>query len=176
MLEYSSQTNTAICYRKLWSEIWNWRANIQQEDSRKALLLGLLPSALDVSSDFSYAKTWNDQGFNTQIRALVYAFIALPHAVTLLRVIYDIPNFVYPDPDTEEKKRNKKLLKGTIVILFFLLLAGLIVSTYYLIWHHPDILPYIATVSALVTVAFKAAGVFVRGPEAKKALVLLTAR
>ena len=171
-----SQTNTQICYRKLWSEIWNWRANIQQEDSRKALLLGLLPSALDVSSDYSYAKTWNDQGFNTQIRALVYAFIALPHAVTLLRVIYDIPNFVYPEEDTEEKKRNKMLLKGTFVILFFSLLGGLVFSTYYLIWHHPDIFPYIATVSALVTVAFKAAGVFVRGTEAKKALVLLTAR
>ena len=174
-----SQTNTAICYRKLWSEIWNWRANIQKEDSRKALLLGLLPSALDVSSDYSYAKTWNDQGFNTQIRALVYAFIALPLAVTFLRVIYEIPNFVFPDSpeeETEEKKRNRKLLKGTFVVLFFLLLAGLVVSTYFLIWHHPDILPYIATVSALVTVGFKAAGVFVRGAEAKKALVLLTAR
>ena len=174
-----SQTNTAIDYGKLGTEIWNWRANIQKEDSRKALLLGLLPSALDVSSDYSYAKTWNDEGFNTQIRALVFAFIALPHAVTLLRVIYDIPNFVYPDipeEQTKEKKRNKKLLKGTFVILFFLLLGGLVFSTYYLIWHHPDILPYVATVSALVTVAFKAAGVFVRGTEAKKALVLLTAR
>ena len=170
-----SQTNTAICYRKLWSEIWNWRANIQKEDSRKALLLGLLPSALDVSFDYFYARTWNNQGFNTQIRALVYAFIALPNALTLLRVIYEIPNFVSPDSPDEDKK-FRKLVKGTFVILFFLLLAGLVFSTYYLIWHHPDIFPYIATVSALVTVGFKAAGVFVRGPEAKKALVLLTAR
>ena len=81
-----------------------------------------------------------------------------------------------PEEETEEKKRNKKLLKGTFVILFLVLLVGRVFSTYYLIWHHPDIFPYIATVSALVTVAFKAAGVFVRGPEAKKALVLLTAR
>ena len=83
---------------------------------------------------------------------------------------------MYPEEEKKEKKRNKKLLKGTFVIIFLLLLAGLVFSTYYLIWHHPDILPYIAAISALVTVGFKAAGVFVRGTEAKKALVLLTAR
>ena len=60
----TDRTNTEINYTILWSEIVNWRANIQTKEARKAILLGLLPSVFDVSSDYSYDRTWDDQGFN----------------------------------------------------------------------------------------------------------------
>ena len=80
-------TKTTINYTVLWSEIVNWRANIEKREAQKTILLGLLPSAFDVSTDYSYARTWDDQGFNPQIRALVYFFICLPHAVAIVTAV-----------------------------------------------------------------------------------------
>ena len=52
-----------------------------------AILLGLAPSAWDVSSDYVYAQTWDETEYNPQIRALVYFFICLPHLMAVLNAV-----------------------------------------------------------------------------------------
>ena len=71
---------------KIAQEIVGWRGNMKKGEAYIAILLSLIPSACDVSSDYSYAKTWYEEGFNPQIKALVYFFICLLHLVTLLTV------------------------------------------------------------------------------------------
>ena len=170
----AGKTNIDINYTCLWTEIVNWRANIQKRDSQKAILLGLLPSAFDVSSDYSYARTWNEQGFNPQIRALVYFFICLPHAVLLVTTA---KMGIFRIFTCSGSKLGLKLLaKTTAIFLFLSLLLGLIFGALYLGWHHPNVFAYLAFVSAVITVGLKAASVLVQGPETKKAMTLINAR
>ena len=68
------------------------------------------------------------------------------------------------------------LAKATATFLSLSLLAGLIFGTLYLVWNHPDVFPYLAFVSAVITVGSKAACVLVQGPETKKAMTLMNAR
>ena len=171
----TGRTNTEINYTILWSEIVNWRASIQKREAKKAIVLGLLPSVLDVSSDHSYARTWNEHdGFDPQIRALVYFFICLPHAVTFVtaakRGIFRILTC------SGSKLCLRILAKTTAIFLFLSLLVGLIYGALYLFWYHPGVFTYFAFVSAVVTVGLKAASVLVHGPETKKAMTLMNAR
>ena len=155
--------------------IVNWRANIEKREAQKAILLGLLPSAFDVSSDYSYARTsWDERGFNPQVRALVYFFICLPHVVAFVTAakmgIFRIFTC------SGSKLWLRILAKATATFLFFSLLAGLIYGTLYLVWNHPDVFPYLAFLSAVITVGLKAAAVLVQGLEMKKAMTLMNAR
>ena len=168
----TERTNTDVNFTTLWSEIVNWRANIQRRESRKAIFLGLLPSALDVSSDYSYARTWNEQGFNPQIRALVYFFICLPQVAILLTAMLDRVLNCFKG----SKSGFRIFAKTTAIFLFLSLLVGLIFGALYLGWHHPDVFAYFASISAVITLGIKAAGVLVQGPETKKAMIFMNAR
>ena len=170
--EEEEETYEAINYEILWGEILNWRGNLHKQEARKMIILGLIPSALDVSTDYSYGRTWNDQGFNPQIRALVFAFISLPHAVTLLRGLHRVFTFTCLKP----RAGNTNLVRGAVAILFLQLVASIVYCAVYLIWYYPDAFAYIGAVSAVITVALKFAGVVVQGPETKKVMVLLNAR
>ena len=167
--------NTEINYTKLRSEIVDWREKIQRQKTRKAILLGLLPSVLDVSSDYSYARTWNDEGFNSQIRALIYFFICLPHVVTLLTSMLRI--LAGQILTCSESRLSLRILTKTAATLLFLsLLVGFISGALYLGWYHPDVYAYLAVVSAVITVGLKTFGVLVQGPEMTKAMALVNAR
>ena len=137
------------------------------------ILLSLIPSACDVSSDYSYAKTWNEEGFNPQIRALVYFFICLPHLVTFLTLArwWTYKSLTY----TSSSLWVRRLAKATATCLFLVLLLGLAVGSLLLVWFHPDVFAYLALVFGSLTVGLKAASVLVQGPEMKKAMTLLTA-
>ena len=165
-------TKTDINFTSLWNEIVNWRKSFQKRDSLKAILLGLLPSALDVSSDYSYARTWDEQGFNPQIRALIYFFICLPQAAILLTAMLDrVLNCSYGS-----KLGLRIFAKAMATFLFSSLLVGLIFGGLYLGWYHPDVFAYFAFASAVITVGCKAASVLVQGSEMKKAMILMNAR
>ena len=167
--------NTEINNTRLWSEIVDWRENIQRQETRKAILLGLLPSVLEVSSDYSYARTWNDEGFNSQIRALIYFFICLPHVVTLLTSMLRI--LASQTFTCSESRLSLRILTKTAATLLFLsLLVGFISGALYLGWYHPDVYAYLAVVSAVITVGLKTFGVLVQGPEMTKAMALVNAR
>ena len=167
--------NTEINNTRLWSEIVDWRENIQRQETRKAILLGLLPSVLDVSSDYSYARTWNDEGFNSQIRALIYFFICLPHVVTLLTSMLRI--LASQTFTCSESRLSLRILTKTAATLLFLsLLVGFIYGALFLGWYHPDVYAYLAFVSAVITVGLKTFGVLVQGPEMTKAMALVNAR
>ena len=168
----TGRTKTDINFTSLWSEILNWRANIQKRDSQKAILLGLLPSALDIFSDYSYARTWDEQGFNPQIRALIYFFICLPQAAILLTAMLDkVLNCSYGS------KLGVQIFTKTMgIFLFSSLLVGLIFGALYIGWYHPDVFAYFALASAVITLGCKAASVLVQGPETKKAMILMNAR
>ena len=167
-------TNTTINYTILWSEIVNWRANIEKREAQKAILLGLLPSAFDVSTDYSYARTWGDEGFNPQIRALVYIFICLPHAVAFVTAAEMGIFRIFTCSGSNLCLRI--LAKTAATFLFLSVLGGLIFGTHLLWWNHPGLFSYFASVSAVITVGLKAACVLVQGPETKKAMTLMNAR
>ena len=171
----TDRTNTEINYTILWSEIVNWRANIQTKEARKAILLGLLPSVFDVFSDYSYARTWNDQdGFCPQIRALIFFFICLPHVVAFVTAAKMGIFRIFTCSGSNLCLRI--LAKTAATFLFLSVLGGLIFGSHYLWWNHPGVFAYPASVSAVITVGLKAACVAVQGPETKKAMTLTNAR
>ena len=163
-----------INYSHLWREILDWRGNMKKQDACITILLGVIPSACDVSSDYSYAKTWNEEGFNPQIRALVYFFICLPHLVTFLTLARW---WTYKSLTCTSNSSLwvRRLAKATATCLFLALLLGLAVGSLLLVWFHPDVFAYLALVFGSLTVGLKAASVLVQGPEMKKAMTLLTA-
>ena len=172
--ECSGNSNSNINYSHLWQEIVGWRGNMAKEESCITILLSLIPSACDVSSDYSYAKTWNEEGFNPQIKALVYFFICLLHLVTLLTVTRW---WIYKTLASCSSCSLwvKRLGKATATCLFLALLLGLTIASLLLIWFHPNVFAYFALVCGALTVGFKAASVCVQGPQMKKAMTLLTA-
>ena len=147
---------------------------MKKQDACITILLGVIPSACDVSSDYSYAKTWNEEGFNPQIRALVYFFICLPHLVTFLTLARW---WTYKSLTCTRNSSLwvRRLAKATATCLFLALLLGLAVGSLLLVWFHPDVFAYLALVFGSLTVGLKAASVLVQGPEMKKAMTLLTA-
>ena len=172
---HSERKNTEINFTILWSEIVNWNKNIKKQESRKAILLGLLPSVLDVTSDYSYARTWTEQGFGPQIRALVFFFICLPHVVTFLTGILRI--LTSSTFSCSGSRLALRILSRTIAMFLFLsLLVGFISGALHLGWHHPDVFAYFAAVSAVITVGLKTVSVLVQGPEMKRAMALVNAR
>ena len=146
---------------------------MKKKEACITILISLIPSACDVSSDYSYAKTLNEEGFNPQIKALVYFFICLPHLVTFLTVTrwWIYKTLACPSCSLWVKR----LAKATATCLFIALLLGLTIGSLLLLWFHPDVFPYFALVFGALTVGLKAASVLVQGPEMKKAMTLLTA-
>ena len=171
--DFGKSNLNQINYSHLWKEILGWRANMKKRDACITILLSLLPSACDVSSDYSYAKTWNEEGFNPQIRALVYFFICLPHLVTFLTVARW---WIYKSITCSGSSLwVRRLAKTTAMCLFLALLVGLTVGSLLLLWFHPYVFAYFALLFGALTVGLKAASVLVQGPEMKKAMTLLTA-
>ena len=146
---------------------------MKKKEACITILLSVIPSACDVSSDYSYAKTWNEEGFNPQIRALVYFFICFPHLVTFLTVTrWWLCKTITCSSSSLWVRRSAK---ATALCLFLALLAGLTVGSLLLLWFHPDVFAYFALVFGTLTVGLKAASVLIQGPEMKKAMTLLTA-
>ena len=171
--ESPGNSNSNINYSHLWQEIVGWRGNLKKEEACITILLSLIPSACDVSSDYSYAKTWNEEGFNPQIKALVYFFICLPHLVTFLTVTRWC---IYKTLACSSCSLWVKILaKATATCLFLALLVGLTIGSLHLLWFHPNVFAYFALVFGAITVGLKAASVLVQGPQMKKAMTLLTA-
>ena len=151
----------------LSSEIVNWRANIEKQEAQKAILLGLLPSAFYVSSDYSYARTWDEQGFNPQIRALLYFFICLPHAVAFVTAAKMGIFRIFTCCGSKSGLRTDKTRQdnGCIPVILIPcrphLWCPLSLVNFFAIF---------ASVSVVIAVGWKAASVLVQGPQTKKAM------
>ena len=163
-----------IDYRSLLDEVACWRIHFSWPGAITNMIFGLVPSAWDVSSDYFYAQTWDSNGHNPQIRALVYFFISLPHLMTILNAVnsWITRLFRFPSARTSLKFLSRSM--GFLLYLAFL--AGFTYGALQLGVHHPDVFAVLAIPSAAMTVLIKMAGVIVQGPEAKRALALLTAR
>ena len=158
----------------IFDEIACWRMYFSWPGALAAILLGLAPSAWDVSSDYVYAQTWDETGYNPQIRALVYFFICLPHLMAVLNAVNSWIINLLDVPSASTPWRHIGTSAGILLSL------GLLSVTAYgalkLGLHHPDVFAYLAVPSGAITICIKIAGIFVQGPEAKRALILLTAR
>jgi len=172
--ESNKNPESALNFSAIWDEAACWRMYFSWSKALTIILLGLLPSVWDVSSDYIYAQTWDDNGYNPRVRALVYFFICLPHLMTLLDGANSIITccFDFPSARTSLRLLGKSAGLGQ----FVLLLAATAYGAVYLGLHHPDAYAYLAVPSAAATISIKMAGVLVQGPEAKRALTLLTAR
>ena len=183
MSSTSAQTKTnkkhetkriGIDYRSLLDEAACWRIHFSWPGAITNIVFGLVPSAWDVSSDYFYAQTWDNNGHNPQIRALVYFFICLPHLMIILNAVNSWITSLFRFPSASTSLR---LLSRSIGFLLYLaFLAGVTYGALQLGVHHPDVFAVLAIPSAAMTVLVKMAGVIVQGPEAKRALALLTAR
>ena len=170
----SKNPESTLNFSAIWDEAVCWRIYFSWSKALTIVLLGLLPSIWDTSSDYIYAQTWDDNGYNPRVRALVYFFICLPHLMTLLDGANSIiiSCFDFPSARTSLRLLGQSIGFG----LFVSLLAAIAYGAVYLGLHHPDAYAYLAVPSAAATISFKMAGVLVQGPEAKRALTLLTAR
>lgn len=165
-----------INYSVLWDEVKGWRSHFSWTGALTIIMLGLLPSAMDVSSDYTYAESWqgDDWGYNPQVRALVHFFICLPHLMTLLTALNSWITALFNFP--EAHTCIQLLGKSTGLLLYLGIVTAVVFGALQLGWHRPDVFAYISIPSAAITIAMKIAALFVQGPEAKKALTLFTAR
>ena len=169
-----NRTSIGVNYRVLWDEVLCWKERFSWAGATTAIVLGLFPSSLDVFTDYEQAKSWDDDGFNPQVRALVYFFICFPHLVTILKTVNSWTTALFHFPLA--CKSLKFLGKSVGIVLYLAILAGVTYGALFLGSHHPDAFFYISLPSAAITIGVKLFGVFVQGPEAKRALTLLTAR
>ena len=163
-----------VNFSALWDEAVCWRTHFSWPNALTTILLGVVLSAWDVSSDYSYAQTWEGDGYDSQIRALVYFLICLPHLMTILKAVNFCITAVFNFPSL---RRSLRLLGRSVgIVLYLAFLAATTYGAGQLGRHHPDAFAYLAIPSAALTICIKIAGVIVQGPEAKRALTLLTAR
>ena len=183
MSSTSAQTKTnkkheiktiGINYRSLLNEAAYWRIHFSWPGAITNILFGLVPSAWDVSSDYFYAQTWDNNGHNPQIRALVYFFICLPHLMIILNAVNSWITSLFRFPSARTSLRLLSRSMGFFLYLAFL--TGVACGALFLGVYHPDVFAVLAIPSAAMTVLIKMAGVIVQGPEAKRTLTLLTAR
>ena len=134
----------------VFDEIACWRMYFSWPGALAAILLGLAPSAWDVSSDYVYAQTWDETGYNPQIRALVYFFICLPHLMAVLNAVNSLMINVLPSASTT--RRHIGTSAGILLSL------GLLSVTAYgalqLGLHRPDVFAYLAVPSICIAIVF----------------------
>ena len=140
------------------------------------ILLGLVPTTLDVSTDYAYADTWKEinWGYNLQVRALAHFFICLPHLMTIVKVVNSWITNLFDFP--QARTSSRLLGKSVGVVLFLAFLASITFGFLYLGWEHPNAFFFFALPSAAVSIGAKIAGIFVQGPKTKRALTRVAAR
>ena len=165
-----------VNYSTVWDEILCWREHFSWTGAITMILLGLVPTTLDVSTDYAYADTWKEinWGYNLQVRALVHFFICLPHLMTIVKVVNSWITNLFDFP--QARTSSRLLGKSVGVVLFLAFLASITFGFLYLGWEHPNAFFYFALPSASVSIGAKIAGIFVQGPEAKRALTRVAAR
>ena len=165
-----------VNYSTVWQEILCWREHFSWTGAITMILLGLVPTTLDVSTDYAYADTWKEinWGYNLQVRALVHFFICLPHLMTIVKAVNSWITNLFDFPHARTSSRL--LGKSVGAVLFLAFLVSITFGFLYLGWEHPNAFFYFALPSAAVSIGAKIAGIFVQGPEAKRALTRVAAR